>query len=109
MVPLLRYVAAISESVKLYKPRNEEDWSGIIWPGGHQEVPKDSPQCGWKGELCQDDEGLKKTSQAAIIISVALTITLILIGLIAFDTTLSMIEPHYSHPTWESSILKMDK
>lgn len=29
----------------------------IIWPGGVTTPPKDSPECGWEGELCYNDSG----------------------------------------------------
>ena len=55
-VPILEWRAEEQMMVKRYKPEDPYDWSGILWPGNGTEVPKNSPACGWKGELCLVDD-----------------------------------------------------
>ena len=52
-MPLMKYLASEDQLVKLYKPEEEEDWSGLVWPGGVKEMPKDHPPCGWQNEFCE--------------------------------------------------------
>ncbi len=53
MVPLLNWKAAEGVLVKVFKPDLPDDWTGLTWMGNKTSVPRDSPECGWKGELCQ--------------------------------------------------------
>ena len=50
---MMKYLAAEDRLVKVYKPEDEEDWSGLVWPGGVKQMPKDHPPCGWKNEFCK--------------------------------------------------------
>ncbi len=38
--------------LKLYKPGDPNDWSGIVWIANKTDIPSDMPPCGWKNELC---------------------------------------------------------
>ncbi len=49
------WFAVDKKIVKLYKPDHPNDWSGLIWPGNGTLVPSDTPRCGWKNELCEQD------------------------------------------------------
>ena len=51
-VNLFKYFSTEERLLKLYKPQSPSDWSGLLWPGNRTSIPKDHPQCGWKGELC---------------------------------------------------------
>ena len=56
LVPLLVWIAAEKKMLQLYKAEDPTDWTGLLWPGGMNKVPSGSPQCGWKGELCEVPE-----------------------------------------------------
>lgn len=47
--PYYQVVANYSGTKKVYEPVRGVH---ILWPGGHTTPPKDTPQCGFKQELC---------------------------------------------------------
>ena len=49
----MEFEAAENRLIKVYKPEDEDDWSGLVWPGGAKQMPKDHPPCGWNNEFCQ--------------------------------------------------------
>ncbi len=52
-VNLLTWFAANEALVKVYGHTDvEDDWQGIVWPGGSMQVPTGQPQCGWLNEKC---------------------------------------------------------
>ncbi len=55
LIPILDWIAADKRMIKLYKPSQSDDWTGILWHG-NPEVPRDSSHCGWPGELCEMDK-----------------------------------------------------
>ena len=36
-----------------------------MWPGGVTKAPSDSPECGWKGELCEEERGNRSAGRDA--------------------------------------------
>ncbi len=50
-INILNWKAAAGVMEKVFKP-NVSDWDGLIWMANTSTVPKDSPDCGWKNELC---------------------------------------------------------
>ena len=54
-MPLMKYLASEDRLVKVYKPEDEGDWSGLVWPGGIKEMPIDHPPCGWQNEFCEQN------------------------------------------------------
>ena len=32
---------------------NNSEWAALLWPGDRQQMPVDSPPCGWDNELCR--------------------------------------------------------
>ncbi len=53
-VALLDWNAADSVMTKVYKSESATDWSGVIWHGNRTGIPSDSPDCGWRNELCAE-------------------------------------------------------
>ncbi len=46
--------------IKVYKSELKDDWSGLVWQGNSTQVPRDSPECGWAGELCTYDDSMSQ-------------------------------------------------
>ncbi len=78
MVTLMDWIAAEGRLRKVYKPEDATDWSGIFWHGNTTEVPRDSPTCGWKGELCEKRDESNNT-RIIIVLSVLCILLLICI------------------------------
>ena len=36
---------------------NNSQWAALMWPGDRQQMPVDSPPCGWENELCRIRDG----------------------------------------------------
>ena len=69
-------IAAKERLVKIYKPEDGYDLSGLVWPGGVKEMPKDHPPCGWENEFC-------KTNPLVFIIGVACAFAVLTFGLVS--------------------------
>ena len=54
-IPFLEWRAMEKRMVKHYKPNDPDDFSGILWSGNSTTVPRNSPECGWSGELCNEE------------------------------------------------------
>ncbi len=83
-MPLIDWIAAEGVMKKVYKAKKPGDWSGIIWPGNSTTVPKDSPICGWQGELCSADQPHNKLLiilLAVLAIFMLLIILLVVLGM----------------------------
>ncbi len=76
MVPLMNWKAFEGMLEKVYKPESPDDWTGMKWMGNNTSMPRDSPECGWKGELCE----LK--SNTLIITLITLSVSIIIIVLL---------------------------
>ena len=64
--------------IKEYRKEEEDNWSGIIWPGRSRVIPIDSPECGWQGELCIRSEiNLLLTQGLPAMLSILLALTII--------------------------------
>ncbi len=65
--------------VKVYKPENTSDWSGLYWHGNSIMIPREAPLCGWQGELC---EATTNNNTLIIIVISLVCIALVIILLI---------------------------
>ncbi len=68
LVPILDWFAADQVMVKLYKPDQPGDWTGIVWHGNGAQVPSCSSGCGLNNEYC-DEKTNTKTNDNILLIS----------------------------------------
>ncbi len=76
-IPMLDWLAADHKMVKLYKPESPTDWSGLLWHGNRTEIPSDTPTCGWKGQLCRQNN---LQSTVIVVVSILLIVPIAMIS-----------------------------
>lgn len=64
---------------KVYKAKDPNDWSGLVWPGNTTTIPSDSPPCGWRGEFCH-----VTSNNAIVAIVISLFVIIIIFATVGF-------------------------
>ncbi len=68
--------------IKVYKPENVSDWSGLRWHGNSTEVPVEAPTCGWQGKVCMTHHKNNKiVIFSALVAGTVMMIIVIIVGL----------------------------
>ncbi len=80
LVPLLNWKAAEGVLEKVYKSDLPGDWTGLTWMGNRPSMPKDTPECGWKGELCKVKSNTLPVTLITLSVLIIMIVTLMGIG-----------------------------
>ncbi len=68
--------------LKVYKPQDMTDWTGLTWYGNGNKVPSDTPICGWDNKLCNAEDNSHTLIMTLFIIGITLVIIVIIVVLI---------------------------
>ncbi len=95
---LMDWIAIEAKLTKSYKANLLNDWTGVLWHGNGVTVPRDSPLCGWKGELCVEDGTQSTTLIIAlstvgmVVMFIAIIVSIILIKRYMYEQSLKEID-----------------
>ncbi len=93
----MEWYAAKQDLIKIHNPGRPDDWSGLIWHNNVATVPKDSPLCGWKEELCQQGKSNNKLTVillptiGSLLVIVTIIIAFVLVKRYRYETNLKEI------------------
>ncbi len=102
---LLHWDAAAGVLKKVYKADSPGDWSGIYWPGNTSQMPTDSPQCGWNGELCQHKDKTNIVTSVIFLVVGSILLLILAVGYKAIRYTrnnIALKEIHSLFVDWEN-------
>lgn len=74
-IPILKWSASERQLYKVFKPEDQDDWSGLYWFSNATAIPADSPACGWSGELCS------RRNRSYLVMVTIVTLTVLLAAL----------------------------
>ncbi len=80
LIPLLNWKAVEGVLEKVYKSDLPGDWTGLTWMGNRPSMPKDTPVCGWKGELCEVKSNTLPVTLITLSVLIIMIVALIGIG-----------------------------